>query len=281
MRLCAITDEISQDLSRALSVLVEYGCREAELRNVYGRYIVDADEALLQRVERELSAAGMTVPVLDTPLYKCDLDDAHSPAGLTHNATERTLGDQLSLLQRSIDLAKRFGAPGIRIFAFWRRGPLTPDIEDRIARALTRPCEIAERAGITLLLENEHACYLGTGKETARVIEKIGSPALKLLWDPGNALMAGETPYPSGWEAAARLTAHVHIKDARSEGGAPPAWCVVGEGDIDYAGQFAALRAAGYEGALSLETHYKDPGGDGGEIASRQCLDGIKRLLGE
>ena len=278
MHLTAITDEISQDLSRALDVLQEYGCTQAELRNVWGTYIVDADEETLKRVERELARTGMSVPCLDTPLYKCDLDESSTPSGPTHLAKERQLSDQLTLLQHSIDLAKRFGTTYLRIFAFWRRGPLTPELEDRIAKALTRPCEIAERAGITLLLENEHACYLGTGKEAARVIEKIGSPALKLLWDPGNAFMAGETPFPAGWEAAAPHVVHVHVKDARSTEAGQPAWCVVGEGDIDYKGQLAALKASGYAGAVSLETHYKAPGGDA-ELASRQCLDGLKRLI--
>jgi sugar phosphate isomerase/epimerase len=278
MRLSTITDEISQDLPHALAVLAEYGATDAELRNVWNTYIVDADEQMLKRVEQCLADAGMTVPCIDTPLYKCDLDSTGQATGATHNAQDRTLADQLILLQHSIDLAHRFGAPYIRIFSFWRRGPLTPELEDRIASALTRPCELAERAGVTLLLENEHACYLGTGKETARVIEKIGSPALKMLWDPGNAYMAGETPFPAGWEAAAPHTAHVHIKDARAQSDGSLKWTVVGEGQIDYVGQFQALRAAGFSGVVSLETHFKTESGDP-EEASRLCLSGLKRLL--
>jgi sugar phosphate isomerase/epimerase len=53
---------------------------------------------------------------------------------------------------------------------------------------------------------------------------------------------------------------------------------VVGEGEIDYAGQFAALAQAGYAGAISLETHYKAPSGDP-EESSRACLAGMKRLV--
>lgn len=278
MRLSAITDEISQDLPHALSVLKEYGAVDAELRNVWNTYIVDADEEMLKRVEKCLADAGMSVPCIDTPLYKCDLDSTGQATGATHNAQDRTLEDQLTLLQHSIDLAHRFNAPFIRIFSFWRRGPMTPELEDRIASALTRPCELAERANITLLLENEHACYLGTGKETARVIEKIGSSALKMLWDPGNAFMAGEQPFPSGWEASAAHVAHIHVKDARAEADGSLKWTVVGEGDIDYVGQVQALRDAGYDGVVSLETHYKTASGDP-EEASRLCLSGLKRLL--
>ncbi len=278
MRLSAITDEISQDLAHALSVLAEYGAADAELRNVWNTYIVDADEQMLKRVEKCLADANMSVPCLDTPLFKCDLDEPGDLSGPTHNARERSLDDQFTLLNHSIDLAKRFGAPFIRIFSFWRRGPLTPALEDRIARALTRPCELAERANVTLVLENEHACFLGTGKETARMIEKIGSPALKMLWDPGNAFMAGETPFPSGWESSRAHVAHVHVKDARSEPDGSLKWTVVGEGEIDYRGQFAALRASGFDGVVALETHFKTASGDS-EESSRLCLDGLRRIL--
>ncbi|MES2463165.1 MAG: sugar phosphate isomerase/epimerase family protein [Armatimonadota bacterium] len=279
MRLSVITDEISQDLGHALDVMAEYGCKDAELRNVYGKYIVDADEELLARVESDLKSRGFTVPCIDTPLYKCDLDPADAPSsGPTHNAQERTLEDQMTLLQHSIDLCKRFDAPYIRIFSFWRRGPLTPEIEDRIADALVRPAEIAARAGVTLLLENEHACYLGTGKETARVVERVGSPALKMVWDPGNAFMAGEQPFPSGYEAAKAHTVHIHIKDALVTADNKLQWTVVGEGEIDYKGQFAALAASGYDGVIALETHFKTADGDT-EEASRLCLAGMKRLV--
>jgi len=281
MRLSVITDEISQDLGHALDVMKEYGCEDAELRNIYDTYIVDADEAMLQRVEKELARTGMSVPCMDTPLYKCELDEKApdtDAGGATHLAKSRTLEDQLPLLQHSIDLCKRFNAPYIRIFSFWRRGTMTPEIENRIADELVRPAEIAARAGITLLLENEHACYLGTGAETARVIERVGSPALKMVWDPGNAFMAGERPYPSGYEAVAAHAVHLHIKDARVGDDGKLEWTVVGGGEIDYAGHFKALAAANYQGVLALETHWKGPHGDK-EEASRLCLDGMRRLI--
>jgi sugar phosphate isomerase/epimerase len=184
----------------------------------------------------------------------------------------------MHLLERSIDLCKRFDSPYIRIFSFWRRGSLTPEIEERIVSALMTPVEVAQRAGVTLLLENEGACYLGTGKETARVVEKVGSPALKMVWDPGNAFFAGERPYPSGYESAAAHVAHIHIKDARANDRGELEWAVVGEGEIDYVGHFKALKEAGYDGAVSLETHFRVPSGDL-EESSRLCLAGLKRLV--
>jgi sugar phosphate isomerase/epimerase len=282
MRLSVITDEISQDLGHALDVAAEYGIQDAELRNVYGTDIVDADEATLARVEAELKQRGFTVPCIDTPFYKCEIEEKKqdAEAGPTHGAKERTLSDQMTLLQHSIDLCKRFGAPYIRIFSFWRRGPFTPEVEDRIVDLLMGPCEAAQRAGVTLLLENEHACYTGTGKETARVIERVGSPALKMIWDPGNAFMAGEQPFPSGYEAALPHIAHLHVKDARATGDGRLQWTCVGDGEIDYKGQFAALAKSGYSGVIALETHWNGPNGDK-EEASRLCLAAMRRMIDE
>lgn len=278
MRPAVITDEISQNLEHALRVMGEYGVTHAELRNVYDKYIVDADEDLLKQVEADLQKHGATVCCIDTPLFKCNLESSTASAGPTHGANERTLADQQTLLLHSIDVAKRFGTEYLRIFSFWKHGNLTPEIEDRIADELVRPCELADRAGITLLLENEHACYLGTAAETARVIERIGSPALKMVYDPGNSFFAGEQPFPAGFESARNHYAHIHVKDACVNADGMPAWCSVGEGEIDYPGLFATLKLDNYNGIVALETHFKGANGDA-EAASRQSLENMIRLM--
>ncbi|HEV2471106.1 MAG TPA: sugar phosphate isomerase/epimerase, partial [Chthonomonadales bacterium] len=140
-----------------------------------------------------------------------------------------------------------------------------------------------------LVLENEAACYIGTGAEAARVAAEINSPWLKLVWDPGNAFYAGERPYPDGYEAVKPWIAHIHAKDARlvetPNHGLQPVWCVIGTGEIDYAGQVAALKRDGYGGSISLETHYipatgSGPGGKGtAEEGSRPCLAALQALL--
>jgi L-ribulose-5-phosphate 3-epimerase len=44
--------------------------------------------------------------------------------------------------------------------------------------------------------------------------------------------------------------------------GQKPTWGPLGEMGIDWKGQIAALRRNGYEGAISLETHWRGPDGD-------------------
>ena len=282
MEVTVITDEIDADLDHALDVMAEYGVTGAELRQVWDKNIADTTEDDWKRIKTSLDAHGARVIGLATPFYKCDLPGewSDSPAGALHSASARGLGDQIALLEHCFAAARFFDTRLIRVFSFWKRGPLTPEIEEFIVDAFAEPVAMAEREGLTLVLENEHACYLGTGAQAARVLAEINSPAMRAVWDPGNAIMDGEVPYPAGYEAIKPFIAHVHVKDAKRLPDKPtPQWTVVGGGDIDWRGQFAALRTDGYTGYLSLETHYAENGSK--ETASRACLENLLRLVAE
>lgn len=282
MRLSVITDELSQDLEYALSAMAEYDVRGAELRGLWGTNIADIGPAHVKRARAALAARDAVVTCLATPIMKCDLDSAsRSVSGQMHLASARTMDEQADVLKRCLDLAGQFETPYIRVFSFWRKGEMTADVEARIVEALASLGEIAGRSGVTLLLENEYACYVGTGVEAARVVASVNSPYVQGCWDPGNALCAGELPYPVGYEAIRSCARHIHIKDGVVEqGGASVRWTVVGDGDIDYIGHIAALRRDGYDGYLSLETHYIPRDGTP-EDGSRPCLAALRKLVEE
>src|ERR1051325_1473326 len=99
-------------------------------------------------------------------------------------APARGPGQQLEALRRRADNAPSLGCSLIRVFTFGRKGKLTPAIEEQIVDAFAEPAEVAAREGVTLGLENEHACYIGTGAEAARVLSELDSPAVRAVWDP-------------------------------------------------------------------------------------------------
>lgn len=277
MKLSVITDEISGEFEYALDVMLEYGVKGAELRGLWGTNIADLSDEQAARAKKALDERGMTVSCIASPLYKCDLyGETGDATGQTHGATARNMDEQLAMVERCARMADFFGTKFIRIFAFWKRGELTDNIESDIVAALREGAAKAESLGVVLGLENEHACYLGTGAQIARVIKAVGSPALKAVWDPGNAFCAGELPYPDGYDAVKADMVHFHIKDA-VRGADGNKFVCIGDGEIDYWGQLRALKADGYEGYISLETHFK-PGG-AAEEGSRLCLAALNKMI--
>jgi len=112
-----------------------------------------------------------------------------------------------------------------------------------------RPC------GLLLLIENEPGFWCDTGLNTARLLREVNSENLKANWDPGNALLAGEVPYPDGHRAVREFIRNVHVKDTRLGEGGKWECLPVGEGDVDWRGQLAALVRETDLEYVTIETH--------------------------
>jgi sugar phosphate isomerase/epimerase len=283
MKLSVITDEIDADLDNALNVMAEYGVTGAEIRSVWNGNIADASDDMVEKVRRTLADHGATCVAIASPFYKCDMGEdltqhARDAFGPPDRATACGFSDQIAMLERCVEIARRLDTKYIRVFTFWKKEPLTSEIEDQLVSAFLEPAQIAERAGVTLLIENEHSCCVGTGAQSARLLEDIGSPAVRGLWDPGNAYFDGETPFPTGYDAIKRYIEHVHVKDAHIVDGRPQ-WCIVGEGDVRWPDQLKALKNDGYAGYLSLETHYNAPPSK--EATSRECIKALARMVAQ
>lgn len=277
----AITDEFStDDLGVALDAMAEIGMTGAELRVVGGRNIIDLSDAEVADARRLVEARGMTVVSIASPLLKCVLPDGPPIDARFQQdvfGSAYTFADQPRLAARALDIAALAGASLIRVFSGWRTVD-PPRLHGQIAAALTALADQALARGLVIGLENEHACNVGTGAEAARMLAAVDHPALKLIWDPANASILGETPYPAGYAALplARL-AHVHAKDC-VVAGVTPIWGPLGEMALDWRGQIAALVRDGYGGAISLETHWR--GADGDRLqASRICGRALRELV--
>lgn len=250
-----ITDEISEDIEESLGVMRRCDVSIAEIRAVWGKNSIDLDPDELARLKRILSDAGASVCAISSPFFKCDISATErGERGRLHDAKELSLDDQAEVLDKACKVAEMLGTDKIRVFSFWRKSDPTPEIEARIVELFQEPLETAKARGMTLLLENEHSCFLGTGQETARVVEQL--PGLKVVWDAGNAFAAGEIPFPDGYQALKPWVEHVHVKDAVRDSEGNTKFVKVGEGECRYADQIAQLKSDGYDGVLTLETHY-------------------------
>lgn len=277
--IAAITDEFSPDLNIALNAMQEIGMTAAELRVISGKNIMDQSPQDLDHIAEVISARGFHVISIASPLLKCLLPGAPPvDRRFQHDvfASKHTFDDQPRLAEHAFGLAERFGARIIRVFSFWRTVDPSKCF-DAIVTELGKLADQAAQRGLIIGLENEHACNIATAAETARVLKALPHANLKVVWDPANAFVAGEIPYPDGYRLLpADRIVHVHAKDCHLDG-ERPVWGPLGTRQIDWKGQIAALLRDGYAGYLSLETHWPGPGGDKLE-ASRICGWNLKGL---
>ena len=262
--LAAITDEFSQDLETAIRTMAELGMTGAELRMLLGKNIIDLNDAEVAQASEIVSRHGLEIVSIASPLLKCILPNSPEVDARFQQdvfAAAHTFEDQPRLADRALEIAERTGARIVRVFSYWRT--VRPEAcFERIARALEHLAGQAALHGRTIGLENEHACNIATGAETARLLEAVAHPNLKVVWDPANAYVSGEPPFPDGYRyLPVERIVHVHAKDCRVENHRP-IWCAVGEGAIDWKGQIRALADDGYKGWISLETHWAGPRGD-------------------
>jgi len=279
-RVAAITDEFVPDITQSVASMKEIGMTGAELRMVFGRNIIDLTDGELDRAKRICVDAGMEIISIASPLLKCVLPGAPEVDSRFQQdifAAKHNFEDQPRLTARAFEIAHRLGARIIRVFSYWRS--VEPEkCFDGVVAALRTLAVKAAKEDLIVGLENEHACNIATASETARVLEAIDHPNLKVVWDPANCYVSGENPFPEGYgKLPISRIVHVHAKDCHVEGN-KPIFGPLCEGGIDWKGQIAALAHDGYKGWVSLETHWPGPGGDK-HMASMICGRNLKSLV--
>lgn len=133
----------------------------------------------------------------------------------------------------------------------------------QIARYLTIVSEYCDQYGIDLAIEplrRAECNIMNLVTEGTLMSAMLNLPHIGVLGDTHH-MRCGYEPFSALTQAGSRLK-HVHISHTiglNSEGRCWPA----PEDDDDYAGIFAALRAAGYDGRVSIEAGCHDMAVDG------------------
>lgn len=278
-RIAVINDEISQDFEQACHVASGFGMKWIELRGMWNKNILDLDANQVAESLRLLKKYDLRVTDIGSPLFKVDFPGApRSKFSPKHDEFNAHFGSaqQDAVLEKCIEVAKKFSTERVRCFDFWRLDdpkPYRAEINEQLRKA-------AEKLGkqkLILVLENEMSCNTGTGKEAAEVLAAVQTPSFMLNWDPGNAATLGEIPYPNGYDLLPKnRIGHCHCKDA-VKNGEKYEWAAMGKGIIDWVGQFRALKKDGYHYAVSLETHWR--GGGTPEESTKQSWAGMKEEL--
>ena len=263
-----ITDGISRDFERALEVMQEHGLRHAELQYLWDREVGNLSDAQIGRVQELVRSRDVEVVCVSRHIF----------AGLPVGQTE--VGDSahelhMGALRRCIDTAKALDCGLVRIMSFRKemilfgsggaeRWNVATGAWDKLKLLLQPAVQLAEDAGVTLVVETGNNAMVTSGHLARKLVEELGSRHLRVLWDPGNSLYCAEPAYPDGYAALRGCLGHVHVKDLLVD--IPKATVQqvrFGEGHMApfFAEIAAALEEDGYAGTVSLESVYRPSGG--------------------
>lgn len=282
MNIALITDEVSDDAVTAIELGTAWGIHDFELRGFYARRVPNYSpyqQALLRdALERHKGRVISISPGLFKIPFPCGARDRLPVPAidkgffLARKSAEAKVQYQLNeLLPLAIEYARSMAVPRICVFSFQRGGSPAGAAPAEVISALRYASERAQAAGLELAVEPEADTWADTGARTAELVRQVGHPALGINWDPCNALLAGDSPYPQGYEALRPMVKHVHFKDIRYRQGG---WDFAVRGALHWAEQIRALRADGYGGFISIETHMEPK-----VAACKEALEYVRELL--
>ena len=287
MKLGVITDGISTDLEYALGVMQQTGLEYAELQFVWDKEIGDQTEEEIQKIKDLVARYQVHVPCITR----------HNFVGLPIMSTEvedEAYQKHMAGLKRCIRIAKELGTGMVRIMSgrkemiiFGHNGAerwvASTGSWDKLLKLLEPPVRVAEDEGITLAVETGNNAMITSGWLARKLIDDLGSPNLKVIWDIPNTLYCTDIPYPDAYEEIKDHIGHIHIKDCVADiARATVRFCPLGKGDMapyleDIA---AALKRDNYQKVVSLESVYRPDNGTF-EDGYRECLPMFKQLFGE
>lgn len=126
-----------------------------------------------------------------------------------------------------------------------------------VAKAIASVVPVAESHGLTIMLEpvntrvDHPGVLFGMTEDAVAVIEQIGSPRVRLLYDLYHSITERENPA----EVLPAVIQHVeHIQIADAPGRGEP-----GSGKVDWPAMLKLIESTGYKGLLGLECSSTQP----------------------
>jgi 3-dehydroshikimate dehydratase len=267
--LSAFADEIGPDPEQQIEVLKGCGVRHIELRSVHKTNVLDLTDQQVKELKSLLNKHGFRISAIGSPIGKIKINEPFGP--------------HLKRFGRAVELCKVFDTPNIRIFSYylpdgeswekWR-----PAVLDRMGQK----AQLAQKAGVRLLHENEHRIY-GDDPERVRdlmetILGQVDRRSFAAVYDPANYVFCGYDPW-LGWQRTKQWTAHFHIKDwVRGETHGR----VAGEGQSRIPEVMADAVAMDYDGFATLEPHLLGGGPTGGVTGPElfpKAVAALKKVL--
>lgn len=158
----------------------------------------------------------------------------------------------LNAVSDSLAMAKRLGAPVIIAQAGDEQAGLSrAEQHASIVKALKEAAKVMEGSGVVLALEplndrvDHPGYYLTSTVEGLDIIDEVGRPEVKLLYDIYHSAVMGEEIETVLGGRLDRVV-HVHLADAPGRG-------EPGSGTMDWSDRLEWLEQHGYDGYVGLE----------------------------
>ncbi|HEY3439743.1 MAG TPA: sugar phosphate isomerase/epimerase [Paludibaculum sp.] len=194
------------------------------------------------------AAAGQPLPLSDAALQARFLAESRAHGvplvstyiDILHTHCLKSDPEALRRAVEGVEITRKLGAK-ILMLVFFGKCALNSRVEmDAVVGPLKELAPHAEKAGVVLGFEN-----VIPAAENLRILDQVGSRALQVFYDIGNATNLG------GWVPAEEIRAmgrqricQFHFKDKG----------YLGEGAVDVEAALAAIGEIGYEGQIVLET---------------------------
>lgn len=237
----------------AIDWMAEQGCEHVEVVPI--GFDLHKTPELIDEIVRRAAATGLEVSNYAVGANFATDDDEAYEAEIARVKSEVDIAHALGAKKLRHDVASRQGAT---VAQFWRELP-------RLADACRRIAEYAAPLGVVTSVEN-HGYYMQSSERVLGLLAETNHPNFRLTVDIGNFMCLDEDPGAAVRRTIAEASI-VHLKDFYlrkadrdpGEGWFPTAagnrlrGAIFGHGDIDVREVLGVVKAAGYDGYLSLE----------------------------
>ncbi|MCB9870241.1 MAG: sugar phosphate isomerase/epimerase [Planctomycetes bacterium] len=235
-------------LGDALHLLADSGYRAVALTPDVGHldpFTCSARE--IDEVAALLDRLGLT-PVIETGArFLLDSRHKHEPTLMTRDPQGRAR--RVAFLQRVAEIGAVLGARVVSFFSGIDRAP-GADSGAVLRSGIEVACAAIRGAGLEPALEPEPGMAVATTADYLGLCTALGGSAPAITLDIGHLYANREGEPAQLVPSVAMQLRQVHLEDMRV---GVHEHLLPGEGDVDFAAVFGALRAAGYRGPVCFE----------------------------
>ena len=224
------------------------------------------DEEGIEEIKRKSAQMGLKI---------------HALGGYTNfvRKSAKDIDEEVKKVMNYLDIAEKLGAKVIRVFG----GEPNPDIpesewEELIAKGLKECAPEAEKRKVYLGMEN-HGYITNDAELEIRIIEKVGSPFVRLTVDTSNYYWYGHplSTIERFYKLVAPYCVHTHLKDGSARNGAREKYIslALGEGDLPLELFLDELLNSGFKGPLCIEYE----GEEDAKIGAKKGYEYLKNYL--